>query len=291
MAVVLRRFGSHWPELLAHLKSDAQVPGQRTLVLRPTGTGAADVALAESKQLMDMELSGSGSLNTRGTQLAGLTGATIALVATLSEKWLSATGGSTRTWLGALVIVSMVALFGAMYCAIFAVLPTSKWRQSLANTLQNDLANPTPDPIEKEALSRSMAQAYLAIAEEQRVRNQAKADDMLLAYGHLAFAVVILLSAAILFVSAHITSPNTTHMGTTPGVTHTGATPGPIHTGMTPGTAHTSTMPAPTHAGTTPSPAHTGTTHTGTTPGPTHTGTTPRPAHAGTTSTGLPPTN
>lgn len=265
MAVLFRRFGSHWPELLAHLKRDGKVPGERTLALRPTGTGAAEVALAESRQLMDMELSGSGSLNTRGTQLAGLTGATIALVATLSEKWLNATGGSTRAWLGALIVVSMLALFGAMYCAIFAVLPTSKWRGALATALNDDLATETADPVDREALSRSMAQVYLAIAEEQRVRNQAKADDMLLAYGFLALGVITLLCAAVIFVGAHITSPTTTNSGTTPGPTHTGTTPGTTHTGTTPGTTHTGTTPGNTHTGTSPSTTHSGTTDTGTT--------------------------
>ena len=217
---LLRRFAAHWPELIAHLKEDKDVPSKRELVLRPTVTEATEVALSESKQLFNMELSGSGSLNTRGTQLAGLTGATVALVATLADKWLTATNGATQVLLGGLIIVAMVSLFGAMYCAIFAVLPTSTWRTALAETLSNDLASIDPSPVQSETLSRSMAQAYLTMAEDQRVRNQAKADDMLLAYGFLALGVIVLLIAAVTFIGVRIgespTTPTTTPHPTSP---------------------------------------------------------------------------
>jgi hypothetical protein len=195
---LLKRFCKHWPELCAHLKADKDAPPRRTLALRPTDAGAEQVALDESKGLMNMELAGSGSLNTRGTQLAGLAGATIALVGTLAEKWLSATGGATRTWLGVLIIVSMIALFGAMYCAIFAVLPTSLWRGTLANALRSDLAS--SGSVDSADLCRLVSQTYLTIAEDQRARNQAKADDMLLSYGFLGAAVLVLLAAAMVFV-------------------------------------------------------------------------------------------
>jgi hypothetical protein len=199
--LLFRRMRAHWSELFAHLGRDRDVPRRRELALRPTGEGASEVALSESKALFDMELGGSGSLNTRGTQLAGLTGATIALVATLADKWLSSTGGSTRGWLGALILVSMASLFLAMYCAVFAVLPTSRWRGTLATVLGDDLA--ASDPVGRDALCRALAGRYLSMAEDQRARNQAKADDMLLAYAFLATGVVVLLAASILFVSAH----------------------------------------------------------------------------------------
>jgi hypothetical protein len=208
---LFRRLSGHWRELFAHLKENRSVPPKRELVLRRTRDDAAEVALNEAKALFEMELSGSGSLNARGTQLAGLTGATIALVATLADKWLNAAGGASRIWLGVLLIAAMVALFGSVYCALFAVLPTSRWRKVLADALSNDLAGTDPAAVQEDELSRSMAQAYLTMAEDQRVRNEAKADDMLLAYGFLSLGIVALLAAALIFVAVNIGTPSARH--------------------------------------------------------------------------------
>jgi hypothetical protein len=206
--LLFRRVKADWSELFAHLGTDDEVPGRRDVALRQTGDGASEVALSESRAMFELELSGSGSLNARGTQLAGLTGATIALVATLAQKWLSSTNGATRGSLAGLIVAAMVLLFLAMYWALFAVLPTSRWRKTLAEALGADLGG--EGLIEREALSRALAGRYLDMAEDQRARNQAKADDMLLAYGFLASGVVALLAASILFVGAHLSNPTTT---------------------------------------------------------------------------------
>jgi hypothetical protein len=208
---LFRRLDGHWRELFAHLRDNKNVPAKRKLVIRPTQDDAVGVALSEAKTLLEMELSGSGSLNTRGTQLAGLTAATIALVATLADKWLGAAEGALRIWLGVLIILAMIALFGAVYCAVFAVLPTSRWRGVLADALSNDLASTDPKAVQKDDLSQSMAQVYLTMAEDQRVRNEAKADDMLLAYGFLSLGIISLLVAALIFVAVHIDTPSAGH--------------------------------------------------------------------------------
>jgi hypothetical protein len=196
----MKRFRLHWKELRTHLRDERDVSSEvRQLEPRATEPEAVRVALDETKHVFDMELSGSGSLNTRGTQLAGLAGATIALVGTVAQKWLSATHGGTRVAIGVLVILSMLALFGAMYCAIFAVLPTSKWRRKVEDLIGKDLGGTTAETSDEE-LRSAIATRYLRMAEDQRVRNQAKADDMLLSYGFLGAGVAALLIAATLFV-------------------------------------------------------------------------------------------
>lgn len=199
--LLFERLSAHWCELRHHLRDDRDVAPEQTVALRELDSAGAEVALAQTKALLDMELAGSGSLNSRGTQLAGLTGATIALVATVAEKWLGEIDGDTRTWITILVVAAMIALFMAMYFAVFAVLPTSRWRGELEQALHQDLAVDN-GAASHEDLQRELAQRYLSMAEHQRVRNHRKAQDMLLSYATLVLGVLALLIAAIIFVGS-----------------------------------------------------------------------------------------
>jgi hypothetical protein len=131
----------------------------------------ADVkALSDAaNEIFDIELSGSASLNTRLLQLAGLSGAIIALVATVAIRLpeLPRVVGEAT---GLALVIATVFLAGTVLVALRASTPRSQWRSTLANYVE-DLAHSE----DRNHLLRVRAGYMLRMADTQRVTNEEKA--------------------------------------------------------------------------------------------------------------------
>jgi hypothetical protein len=200
LGMAIGPFRGQWKELRDHLREDKQVSTEvKTLSPHEFDTKGLTVAATEAKAILDMELAGSGSLNTRGSQLAGLTGATVALVATAAPKWFDEVSGDTEIAVAISLGLALLFLLLSIYVAIFAVLPTSRWRKGLERILREDLAavdGAVPETKSENDVRQQMLAQYLDMADKQRIRNHRKADDMLWAYC-LFFAGVLAIAGGL----------------------------------------------------------------------------------------------
>lgn len=134
----------------------------------------ADVkALSDAaNEIFEIELSGSASLNARLLQLAGLSGAIIALVATVAIRLpeLPRVVGEAS---GLALVIATVFLAGTVLVALRASTPRSQWRSTLASYV-GELAI-QPDSEDRNHLLRMRAGCMLRMADMQRVTNEEKA--------------------------------------------------------------------------------------------------------------------
>lgn len=134
----------------------------------------ADVeALSDAASaIFDIELSGSASLNARLLQLAGLSGAIIALVATVAIRLpeLPRVVGEAS---GLALVVATVFLASTVLVALRASTPRSQWRSTLANYV-GDLAMQL-NSDDRNHLLGMRAHCMLTMADMQRVTNEEKA--------------------------------------------------------------------------------------------------------------------
>jgi hypothetical protein len=169
----------------------------RELRVPPGLRGAAlQERIERLERWVDVELSGSGSLNARGTTLAALVGATIALVANFAATWLDAGWGLSDGLEAALSILLALSLIGLGSSALFAlaaVWPASYWRPELSELV----AALGGEPVEDEA--RSYAERLLRTVELQRARNERKARFMRWSYLLLAVGAALVVVQALLF--------------------------------------------------------------------------------------------
>jgi hypothetical protein len=171
----------------------------RKLAAASGGPIAEQWRLDELHRHFALELGASTSLNTRGTQLAALTGVIIGLLGTVAkDRELTC-----LTWL--LLATAGIGLAVAAAAAIGAVYPHSKWRKDLhplvlalsaeISVSEHDgsrIAQPIPGVVSR----------LLTMVETQRHTNETKARRMRFAYlglalglGASAAAVVALLLA------------------------------------------------------------------------------------------------
>lgn len=129
------------------------------------------------KHVFDLELSGSSSLNTRGSQLAGLTAVTLALLANFATTWRDKTKWELAGAADVLLVVASATgggllLFSIMFC-VYAVLPRSGWRQELVFLIK---------AFDRADAAAERARLLLTMADIQRVTNEGKARCMRSAY-------------------------------------------------------------------------------------------------------------
>jgi cation transporter-like permease len=151
---------------------------------------------AQIQSLLEVELAGSGSLNARGTTLAGLVGATIPLVANFAGTWLDAKwrlSNTVRDTLTVLLIPSLAGLAASALFALTAVWPFSQWRPQLQE-LVGKLGAP--------ADARAETQLLLEALEHQRAKNEQKARRMRWSYLLLIAGALLVLAQAATFAIA-----------------------------------------------------------------------------------------
>lgn len=172
-----------------------ELEDSRSLVLVPAGN-KEDAARRELLETwLQIELGGSGSLNARGTTLAALAGATIALVANAGAAWLDQKWGlstGVKSWLLALLGMGLLGLGLSVVCAIRAVWPNSPWRPELGELLERAGLSGFRD-------TDGEATLLLRILELQRAKNETKARRMRWAYLWLVAGSLGVISAASLF--------------------------------------------------------------------------------------------
>jgi hypothetical protein len=182
-----RRFGLWRDELektrplsLADSLSDDEIPERREQI----------------RSLLEVELAGSGSLNARGTTLAGLVGATIALVANFAATWLDAKwrlSSTAETAIKVLLIASLAGLAASALFALTAVWPFSQWRPQLYNLV---------DQLRNHAEARAETQLLLETLEHQRAKNEQKARRMRWSYLLLIVGALLVVAQAATFAIA-----------------------------------------------------------------------------------------
>lgn len=156
----------------------------------------------ELKAWLETELQGSTSLNARGTTLAALVGATIALVAGFASTWLDPKWGFSdqmQILLTVLLGVALMALGLSGLFALFAVWPSSKWRGQLEEIVPTLAGAVEAEPGEQ---VRRYVQLTLETLELQRVRNERKAQLMRFSLRLLAIGVATVLIQALTFAVA-----------------------------------------------------------------------------------------
>jgi hypothetical protein len=156
----------------------------------------------ELKAWLETELQGSSSLNARGTTLAALVGATIALVAGFASTWLDPEWGlsdGVEVFLTVLLAIALLALGLSGLFAFFAVYPVSKWRGQLEEIVPTLAGNVEAD---RHKQVRRYAQLTLETLELQRTRNDRKARHMRISLVLLIAGVAAVLIQALAFAIA-----------------------------------------------------------------------------------------
>jgi hypothetical protein len=188
MAIEKRKGFGLWPD---------ELEKARPLSLAESLSGQAIRERHQQIQsLLEVELAGSGSLNARGTTLAGLVGATIALVANFAATWLDAKwrlSDTVESVITVLLIASLAALAASALFALAAVWPYSQWRPQLHKLVEKLRA-----PLDQ----RGETQLLLETLEYQRARNEQKARRMRWSYLLLIGGAFFVLAQAATFAIA-----------------------------------------------------------------------------------------
>lgn len=163
-------------------KSEAETPRARA------GSASSGDGARLLRWTFTNELEASSSLNSRGSTLAGLIAATIAIVGTFTAAWLDGDSGVSGIgdWiLVALLVLSLLALGGSAGYAIAAVWPRSRWRGEVGEMIAMAAAKPS---------EQEEASLLLSMAEHQRATNETKARRMRLSYLLLAAGLVLVIA-------------------------------------------------------------------------------------------------
>lgn len=134
--------------------------------------------LEELHRHFALELAASTSLNTRGTQLAALSGVVIALLGT---------GAKDRVlgcWTIAVLGLAGAFLLLAAGAAVWAVYPQSQWRADLFDLI-DALRQPVPAVENEVQPPAEVANSLLLMVEHQRSTNEDKGLRMRMAYAAL----------------------------------------------------------------------------------------------------------